>query len=174
MKKYIIFLMLFFTLFTTVAQKPASTETLLTKAFTKAIVENKNVFVIFKASWCGWCKKLDASLKDTLIKKYFDSSYVFVYITVQETKANKKLENEGADLILNGYGGKDVGLPYFVIFDNYGKDIGSSVIDNENIGCPSTAKEVEAFTKLLKKSSQINDAGIEKITTRFRQNEMPK
>jgi thioredoxin-related protein len=174
MKKYIIFLILFFTLFTTVAQKTASTKTLLNAAFSKAIGENKNVFVIFKASWCGWCKKLDASLKDTSIKKYFDSSYVFVYLTVQESKANKKLENEGADVILNGYGGKDAGLPYFVIFDNYGTEIGRSVIDNENIGCPSTAKEVEAFTKLVKKSSQINDAGIDKITTRFRQNELPK
>ncbi|WP_353097987.1 thioredoxin domain-containing protein [Empedobacter brevis] len=32
---------------------------ILTKAQNQAKVENKNVFLIFHASWCGWCKKME-------------------------------------------------------------------------------------------------------------------
>ena len=31
-----------------------STKTVMNNAFSKAKIENKNVFVMFSASWCGW------------------------------------------------------------------------------------------------------------------------
>jgi thioredoxin-related protein len=157
-----------------IAQKPEPVSTILPKAFKQAIRENKNVFVIFHASWCGWCKKLDASLNDPKIKKYFDTSYVIVHFTVQESAANKKLETPGADAILNKYGGKDAGLPFFVIFNNYGEVIGDSFYKNENMGCPASENEVTAFIDLLKKSSTINEEGLALINTRFRKNETAK
>ena len=40
-----------------VAQEKAST--ILKDAYKQAKIEKKNVFVIFHASWCGWCKKMD-------------------------------------------------------------------------------------------------------------------
>jgi thioredoxin-related protein len=157
-----------------IAQKPEPVSTILPRAFKQAIRENKNVFVIFHASWCGWCKKLDASLNDPEIKKYFDTSYVIVHFTVQESAANKKLETPGADTILNKYGGKYAGLPFFVIFDNYGAVIGDSFYKKENIGCPASENEVTAFIDLLKKSSAINEEGLVLINARFRKNETAK
>ena len=35
---------------------------ILAKAQNQAKIENKNVFVIFHASWCGWCKKMEKKL----------------------------------------------------------------------------------------------------------------
>jgi thioredoxin-related protein len=44
------------------AQENASD--ILDKAYVKAKEENKNVFVIFHASWCGWCKRMDKNMND--------------------------------------------------------------------------------------------------------------
>jgi thioredoxin-related protein len=157
-----------------IGQKPEPVSTILPRAFKQAVRQNKNVFIIFHARWCGWCKKLDASLNDPEIKTYFDTSYVIVHFTVQESAANKKLETPGAAAILNKYGGKDAGLPFFVIFDSYGEVIGDSFYKNENIGCPASENEVMAFIDLLKKSSAINEEGLKLINNRFRKNETVK
>jgi thioredoxin-related protein len=153
------------------AQTVPSAESILTAAYKKAIQENKNVFVIFHASWCGWCRKLDASMNDTTTKKYFDNNFIIVHLTVQEIEKNKKLENPGAVEFLAKYKGEKAGLPFFLILDKQGKLIGDSFLNNENTGCPANEKEVDYFISLLKKSSKINEEGLVIIKKRFRKNE---
>ncbi|MGH2647241.1 MAG: thioredoxin family protein [Ginsengibacter sp.] len=34
------------------------------EAMTKVVKEHKNVFVIFHASWCSWCHKMERFLKN--------------------------------------------------------------------------------------------------------------
>lgn len=63
---------------------------ILAKAQNQAKIENKNVFVIFHASWCGWCKKMEKNMDDPKVKSYFDSNYVKTFITVQE-RAEKRI-----------------------------------------------------------------------------------
>ncbi len=153
------------------SQEVASTNTILNAAYKQAAKENKNVFIIFHASWCGWCKKLDASMNDESIKKYFDDNYIIAHLTVKENGEKKKLENEGADVLLTKYKGQQAGLPFFVITDKTRKFIGDSFAKEESIGCPSNKSEVEYFIALLKKSSKINAEGLDKIAARFRKNE---
>jgi thioredoxin-related protein len=62
--------------------QPEFAEVLLNKAYKQAAKEKKNVFVIFHASWCGWCKKLEASINDPSCKDYFDKSFIFVHLTI--------------------------------------------------------------------------------------------
>jgi thioredoxin-related protein len=153
------------------AQTLPSAKSILSTAYNKAANENKNVFVIFHASWCGWCKKLDASINDSTTKKYFNDNFIIVHLTVQEIEKNKKLENSGAVEFLAKYKGEKAGLPFFLILDKQGKLIGDSFLNNENIGCPAKEKEVDYFISLLKKSSKINEEGLVIITKRFRKNE---
>ena len=55
---------------------PDSASTILAKAYKQAAAEKKNVMVIFHASWCGWCKKMEASIDDPACKNFFDRSYL--------------------------------------------------------------------------------------------------
>ena len=142
---------------------------ILTNAYAKATKENKNVFVIFHASWCGWCKKMDKSMQDPKTKKYFDENYETVHLTVLET--NKKLETPGADKVLAKYKAEAAGLPFFLILNPKAELLGDSFIDNSNIGCPANEKEVSAFITLLKNTSKIDEDGLKIISKRFRENE---
>ncbi len=153
------------------SQQAPTANTILNAAYKQAVKENKNVFIIFHASWCGWCKKLDASMNDESIKNYFDDNYVIAHLTVNENEDKKKLENEGADALLMKYKGQQAGLPFFIITDKTRKFIGNSFGPEGSIGCPANKGEVEFFITLLKKSSKINAEGLEKIASRFRQNE---
>jgi thioredoxin-related protein len=154
------------------AQTVPSAESILAAAYKKATTEKKNVFIIFHASWCGWCKKLDASMNDSLTKNYFEENYIVIHLTVLESPQNKKLENEGALELLTKYKGEEAGLPFFVITDKKRKLIGYSNAPEGNTGCPSKKTEVDYFIGLLKKSSKINPAGLEIIRNRFRKNDL--
>ena len=43
----------------------------LQEAYQQAAREKKNVFLMFHASWCGWCHKMDSSMNDKTVKDYF-------------------------------------------------------------------------------------------------------
>src|SRR5690349_3310427 len=97
----------------TTAQTQKSTPTadaVLQTAYAKATKEGKAVLLIFHASWCGWCRKMDASLQDPAVKSLFDKTYVIAHLTVYESPGKKALENPGALDFLTQNGGADKGI----------------------------------------------------------------
>ena len=169
MKKLITLSVLLFAI--TIASFAQNSGTIMAAAYKKAAKEHKNVFVIFHASWCGWCKKLDASMEDATTKKFFDDNYVTVHLDVQEQPKDKKLETPGADVFLAKYKAEKAGLPFFIIMDKTGKRLGDSFFNGENMGCPAAETEVSSFVELLKKTSKINEEQQQAVVTRFRKNE---
>ncbi len=170
MRKVFFTSLFFYLAFTCFAQKVPSTESILSAAYKQAAKENKNVFVIFHASWCGWCKKMDASMNDATTKKYFNDNFITIHLTVQESPANKNLENPGAAEFLKMLKAETAGLPFFVNLSKDGKVLADSFVSGGNIGCPASESEVTAFINLLKKTSKINNNGLEIIAARFKQN----
>jgi thioredoxin-related protein len=162
--------------------QPVSATAILEEAYKQAAKENKNVFILFHASWCGWCHKMDTAMNDPACKKTFDDNYVIRHLVVYESEANKKLENPGALELLTKFKGNEQGIPYWLIFDASGNLLADSkarpegVTDlsvGESVGCPATEKEVEYFISVLKKTTRIkvSDEQLELIRKRFRKNE---
>jgi thioredoxin-related protein len=160
-------------------EKVSAASDLLATANKQAALENKNVILIFHASWCGWCHKMDSSMNDRTCKKFFDDNYVTVHLTVDESAKNKNLENPGANEIRKQFHGDSAGLPFWLILDKNGNLLADSYmrkpgvplnVAGENIGCPASEAEVAAFIQMLKKSSRITDSELAIIATRFKKN----
>ncbi|SHG15914.1 thioredoxin family protein [Pedobacter caeni] len=162
---------------TSYAQESAkSADIILKTAYKQAAKENKKVFVIFHASWCGWCHKLDKAMNDASCKQLLDDSYVTCHLTVMENDKNKHLENPGAIEFMKNFRGDKSGIPFFLILDKDGKLLADSQIrpegasldtPGENMGCPASKEEIAAFQKVLKKTSKLSEAQITLIGARF-------
>jgi thioredoxin-related protein len=153
-----------------------SADIVLNNAYAKATKENKKVILIFHASWCGWCKKMEASLNDPTCKKMFDDNYVTAYLDVLENPGKENLQNPGAMDILKKYGAADAGLPYWLVLDAKGNTLANSLMPaagattattKDNVGCPAEENEVVYFTKILKATSNLSDNDLEVIHKRF-------
>src|ERR1039458_8722008 len=129
-----------------------TTDQVLAQAKTKAAAEHKAIFVHFGASWCGWCRRLDAFLDRPDIKPVFDKYFIPVRLVVQENEKNKALENPGADALLKQLGGPS-GLPYSAFLDAKGGLIVNSKRNGANIGYPGEPAQVDCFIVMMKKAA---------------------
>ena len=158
---------------------PASAEEIMKEAYTVAKKENKKVMLIFHASWCGWCHKMDTSLNDASIKKYFDDNFVIRHLVVFESKGKENLENPGALEMLTKYKGSDDGIPFWLILDkdenlladSRMKTTANGVEKLKNTGCPASKEEVDHFIDVLKRTTSLKEDELEMIRRRFRKNE---
>lgn len=155
--------------------RPLPADTILSKAFSKARLENKKVFVIFHASWCGWCRKMDAAMNDAACKPFFDANYIVEHLTILESKDKKSLENPGAEELYKKHAPADSGIPYWMIYDAKGTVIADATMPNgSNAGCPASVQEVTHFINTLRRSSNMDEKTSSAIFERFRKNEPVK
>lgn len=144
-----------------------SASEIMDKAYNQAKIENKNIFLIFHASWCGWCKKMENNMEDPSVKKYFDVNYVKTFITVEERGEKAKLNTPEGDLLLEKVGGKNQGLPYWVIIDENGNVLKDSKINGQNVGGPASEKEVDYLISVLEATSKNQKVDTEQIKNVF-------
>src|SRR5262249_33016708 len=139
----------------TKAAPPASAQSIVDSAVKSAKAQGKNVLVHFGASWCKWCKNLDAMLDSPQVGQYFKDSYVITHLTIQESDDKKALENPGAQEIANEAGAGKAGIPIYIFLDGNGKRLATSLAmpDGGNIGHPATPEEIKAFEGLLERTA---------------------
>lgn len=133
--------------------KPArrDAERMLAQAREKAKSENKRVFFIASASWCGPCRRLSrflAAHKDEL-----QVHYVFVKIDISR-------DRHAEALCKSFQQGKHEGVPWYVILDEAGKALITSNAPttdprsgSSNIGFPSSQEGIEHFLTMLKQTA---------------------
>src|SRR5580692_509996 len=63
---------------------PKATKALLHEAQSASKKLHKPTLVMFHASWCGWCKRLEAVMDRPEFKKMFEDNYVILSLDVQE------------------------------------------------------------------------------------------
>ncbi|MGV3613990.1 MAG: thioredoxin family protein [Fimbriimonas sp.] len=139
---------------------PPTADEVLRQAQTQAAREGKNVFVKFEASWCPWCRRLNALLASDRFGPAFRASYVVAPITVREREEKRALENPGWERTfrrLRGAPEKDV--PYVVVLSPKGEKLVDSYrpADGEipgNAGYPRTAEEIDAFLDLIRRTGR--------------------
>lgn len=177
-KYLVILLSLFFFAGKGLAQQSLpSANALLKKAYKEAVTKKRNVFIIFHASWCGPCKTMQASMNDKKIKAFFDSSYIIVDLVAFEFDESEN--NPGAGELLQKHNDNNASIPFWMIQDATGKVLCDSRVvpaystdgTKENMGCPSTQKEIDYFVSLLKKTSALTDRELEAIRKRFLAND---
>lgn len=175
MKKLFFVLMTMCVLCTANAQLK-NAQTIIAETCSKASKENKKAFIIFHASWCVWCHKLDSSINDPVCKKFFDDNYVIEHITAFEVKEKSILNNPGSEEFLAAHHAKDQGIPAWYILDKNENVIADSQLrpnradfttEGSNVGCPANETEINYFISVLKKTSNIDPQQEEAIRNRF-------
>lgn len=135
-------------------EKPLPADKVMKAAYAQSKETGKNVFLIFHATWCTWCKKLDKAMQSNELKKIFEDNFIIVHLDVMERGGEKiaEFENPGGKKLMDKLGGAKSGVPFFAIIKADGKSLGNSNVmpKKQNIGYPGTIKEIAEFMGLIK------------------------
>jgi thioredoxin-related protein len=137
--------------------KPQPANKIVKAAMHDAKAGKKNVMLIFHASWCKWCTRLEKAIASPELSGIFKNNWIVTYLDVMERGGKiDSLENPGGKEIMKKYGGENAGLPFCAFIDKSGKLIGNSNImpDKTNIGYPGSKEEIALFVDLLKRTSK--------------------
>lgn len=180
MKKYLLLSLLSLIIMQySFSQTTPSAATIVKEASTKAKKEKKQVLLIFHASWCGWCHRMDSLITKTSLAKTFDKHFVLTHVTILEHKPErKKDENPGGMDLFEQYGGNaNTGIPYWAVLDANGKLLANSRlkglnedltgVNGDNVGCPGTSDEIAYWTTVLTKTANFTQKETDEVKVIF-------
>lgn len=172
MYKYYFLLLCVVISFSTTAQN--NNRIRINNAITKAYEENKYVFVNYRTTSCKLSEKMGLQMNSPTCKPLFDNSYIVVDIVVPKEKAANYFQKSS---IVSGNEDeeKSSGFPFWYILDNYGNFIEVSMnINDNNIGYPSTEKEVDNFIEVIRKTSKLTESSLTVMANSFHELNNPE
>jgi thioredoxin-related protein len=146
------------------AQSSLPANQVVENAKAQAIQQQKLIFLVFGASWCGPCHQQDAFMAApetrTILEKYF----VLAKLNVEEEVGkHPELNNPGGEKLLARLGGVDAegrigGVPFLAFLDANGNLIVNSNRPTKrraggtNVGYPTAPEEIDWFMSMLEKA----------------------
>ncbi|MDB5348411.1 MAG: dsbH 2 [Schlesneria sp.] len=132
-------------------------EEVVAKALERAGADQKRVLLRVGTPYCGWCHVLAQFTQDhasLLSKDYVDIKIDTLRMTNGEVVASRY--QPAAE--------QSLGVPWFVILDESGKTLATSVGPKGNIGYPFQAPEIDHFIGMLRETRQkLTDAELEQL-----------
>jgi thiol:disulfide interchange protein len=131
---------------------PPQARQLLDEASASARRDGRSILLLFHASWCGWCKRMEAFMATPAVRQVLTKYYEIVWLDANERGAASSLENPGARAVLASLGGAGAGLPFFAVIEPGGKVLATSVVPStgRNTGFPQAGLELQHFANLIK------------------------
>jgi thiol:disulfide interchange protein len=163
MKKLLVVIIFLFNCNYGFSQSGRPANELFEEAIAKAKKENKNIFIIFTATWCTPCKYLKRCIYDDYNVQYFEKNYVILQFYSSYVDVKKGIANEGAKKLLAQYKGDTTAIPYWLIINPQKKKL------HRQLDFSSDSDFLKGFISVLKKTSKLNKSELQMIYDRFRQ-----
>jgi hypothetical protein len=160
--------------------KALKADDILKGAKLKAADQNKSIFLIFGASWCEDCHRLDSFLAIPDIASIFDKHFVVTKLTFGEALGgHPDWDNPGSDFLISKYGGLSasgaVDLPFIALLDPKAKLLansnkpGDGHAASSGTGFPANTEDVKWFLAMLQKAAPaLTEDETQKIQDAFR------
>jgi thioredoxin-related protein len=130
---------------------PKNAKLILEETLSRAESDDKRVFLIFGAPWCGWCHRLGDWLAQPEVAGILDRDFVIAKIDIDRMTGGK-------DVMLHYRTKESGGIPWYAILDPKGKSLATADGPNGNIGYPFEPKEIDHFLSIVKGQSRRIEA----------------
>jgi thioredoxin-related protein len=124
----------------------------LDEALSRGSSDDKRVFLVFGAPWCGWCHRLHDWMARPEITAILDRDFVIAHIDVDRMTGGKEVQKRYQPATSGG-------IPWFAILDAQGKSLATSDGPGGNIGYPAQPQEIGHFMAILKGQARRIDEG---------------
>ena len=134
---------------------------LLKDAEATASSQHRNILLVFSASWCAPCHRLQSFLNDPVISPIFDRYFVKLIVDYGEHTDDKRCKDtQGADELIDALHERETGVPLIVMLNSSGKPIVDSILpvygrrnNHANFGYPTSPTEIDWFLEMLRRAA---------------------
>jgi thiol-disulfide isomerase/thioredoxin len=129
----------------------------LRRQITLSADEGKRLFLLFYASWCGYCRLFERFLADPAAAAIINREFrVAPFRALERSDSQKALQLAGADDLFTRFAKTPAqGLPFFVVLNGEGGPVATSVspASGRNIGFPLGKGDLDTFEKILTRAA---------------------
>lgn len=121
----------------------------------------RGLMIEFFASWCVWCRPMEALLADPGFARVVRPHFQIMRLRVTERRAEMRAQQApDADEIYFQYAGRSEGLPFLAFLGANGPPIATSaMVEGGNVGFPVEPDELDRFEALFAMASPRFTAG---------------
>jgi thioredoxin-related protein len=126
---------------------PKDSNLVLKEALSRASSEDKRVFLVFGAPWCGWCHRLEDWLAQPDVATTMARDFIVAKIDVDRM-------THGNEIMLRYRTKVSGGIPWYTILDSKGTKLATADGPGGYMGYPLEPKVIDQFLAMLQAQSR--------------------